>query len=145
MESNHAASMKTRTRSTIASAVCFGDGKVPRGVRPSPGRGNIRGGELSGLLSISGATPAIVVDGRQVTSLDFHHFTPGNAQSRVGAALVGATLHVVHDAQTFDLAYGELLGVRTVRPPSRRLLPLALLPNPFNLRQKFNFRLTIVK
>jgi hypothetical protein len=105
-----------------------------------------------GLLSISGVTPAIVVDGRQVTSLDFPSFHAGGMPNpRVGAALVGATLHVVHDAQTFDLAYGELLGVRTVRPAHPDDFHLwPSYPNPFNPTTKIQFsidnrQMTIVK
>lgn len=88
----------------------------------------------TGLLSITGATPAIVIDGRHVSSHDFPSFhADGRPNPRVGAALVGAALHVVRDAQTFDLASGEPLGVRTVPPAvPDDLFLLQNYPNPFN-------------
>jgi hypothetical protein len=101
--------------------------------------------ELSsaGVLGISGATPAIVVDARGVTSLDFPSFRASvRYNPRVGAALVGAALHVVRDAQTFDFASGELLGVRTARraPPEECFLSQSY-PNPFNPATRIQFRI----
>jgi hypothetical protein len=97
----------------------------------------------AGHLRISGVTPAIVVDGRRVTSLDFPSFhAPGRPNPRVGAALVSATIHVVRDEQTFDLASGELLGLRTVRPaPPVDFFLSQGYPNPFNPAIRLEFRI----
>ena len=97
----------------------------------------------AGLLSISGTTPAIVVDARGVTSLDFPSFRANvRSNPRVGAALVGAVIHVVRDAQTFDLASGEILGVRTVRPaPPEDFFLSQSYPNPFNPATRLQFRI----
>ncbi len=101
--------------------------------------------ELSsaGVLGISGATPAIVVDARGVTSLDFPSFRAAATYNpRVGAALVGAVLHVVRDAQTFDFASGGPLGVRTVRPaPPEESFLWQSYPNPFNPATRIQFRI----
>jgi cyanophycinase len=96
----------------------------------------------AGLLRISGATPAIVVDARGVTSVDFPSFRATvRSNPRVGAALVGAVLHVVRDAQTFDFASGGLLGVRAVRPPPPEDFFLSQsYPNPFNPATHLQFR-----
>jgi len=63
-------------------------------------------------LRVSGPTPALIVDARNVTSLDFPSFRdPGKANPRQNAALVGAVVHVVRDSQVFDLSNGAPLGV----------------------------------
>jgi cyanophycinase len=97
----------------------------------------------AGVLSISGVTPAIVIDGRRVTSLDFPSFRAnGGSNPRVGAALVGAALHVLRDTQTFDFASGELLGVRAARPaPPEDLYLWQSYPNPFNPATRLQFRI----
>jgi cyanophycinase len=97
----------------------------------------------AGLLSISGVTPAIVVDGRRVTSCDFPTFhAHGRPNPRVGAALVGAALDVVRNAQTIDLSSGEILGVRTPRPaPPENLFLSQGYPNPFNPSTRLQFRI----
>ena len=60
----------------------------------------------------------------------------------MGAALVGAVIHVVRDAQTFDLASGEILGVRTVRPaPPEDFFLSQSYPNPFNPATRLQFRI----
>ena len=95
----------------------------------------------AGLLSISGLTPAVVVDCRGVTSLDFPSFRADiMSNPRVGAALVGAALHVVRDGQTFDFASGELLGVRAFRPaPTEDFFLSESYPNPFNPSTRLQF------
>ena len=96
----------------------------------------------AGILRVSGATPAIVVDARGVTSLDFPSYRATvRSNPRVGAALVGAALSVVRDAQTFDFATGELLGVRAVRRPPPEDFSLSQnYPNPFNPVTRIQFR-----
>ena len=97
----------------------------------------------AGILSISGATPAIVVDARAVTSLDFPSFRAGvGSNPRAGAALVGAELHVVRDAQKFDFGSGEPLGVRTFLPAAPEDFFLSQgYPNPFNPATRLQFRI----
>jgi len=87
-------------------------------------------------------TPAIVVDARGVASIDFPSYRASvGSNPRVGAALVGAALHVVRDAQTFRFASGEILGVRTLRPPPPEDFFLSQgYPNPFNPAARIQFR-----
>jgi cyanophycinase len=105
--------------------------------------GTYAGVSSAGILSISGATPAIVVDARGVTSLDFPSFRASvRYNPRAGAALVGAALHVVRDAQSFDFASGEPLGVRSVLPaPSEDFFLSQSYPNPFNPATRLQFRI----
>ncbi len=85
-------------------------------------------------IQISGLTPALIVDAREVTSFDFPNFCdPGKANPRQNAALVGAIIHVVPDSQSFSLA--SPTAVLQSKEPfnlSAKSEYLESYPNPFN-------------
>jgi hypothetical protein len=96
-----------------------------------------------GMLSPRGATPAIVVDARHATLVDFPAWKdPGKQNPRQNAAFVGAMVHVLREGMTYELQDGTVVGVES----EPRLAPEGPLlnqnyPNPFNSRTVIGFRL----
>jgi cyanophycinase len=85
-------------------------------------------------MKVFGPTPAMVIDARGATTVDFPSWKdPGKLNPRQNAALIGAQLHIVRDGQEFDLSVLSAAGKEMERP----LLPESMIleqnfPNPFN-------------
>lgn len=85
-------------------------------------------------LSVSGSTPCMVVDAREVSVVDFPTWRdPGKSTPRQNAAFVGGTVHVVREGESFTLSGGVTTGItaRVGAVPAGYML-WQNYPNPFN-------------
>jgi cyanophycinase len=97
----------------------------------------------SGVIQSTGLTPAVVIDGREVTAVGYSTYRhSGSVGPRQSTAMVGATLHVLAGDVRFDALSGAILTGVQEEP---RSLPAAFgllwsYPNPFNGTTVLGFR-----
>jgi cyanophycinase len=92
--------------------------------------------------TVTGLTPAIHVDARQVRLIDFPTWRdPGKANPRQNAALVGAAINVVRDGETFSLVDGSVTGIRAEPGLPAGFNLEQNYPNPFNPTTTVKFQI----
>lgn len=96
-------------------------------------------------LTVTGKTPAIVIDARTVTMSGLPTWKdPGKANPRQNGALIGALIHVVRNGESLDLAATTPQSVRTMERPGPEGFALGQnYPNPFNGTTQIPFTLSI--
>jgi cyanophycinase len=97
----------------------------------------------SGVIQSTGLTPAVVIDGREVTAVGYSTYRhSGSVGPRQSTAMVGATLHVLAGDVRLDALSGAILTAVQEEP---RSVPaefglLWSYPNPFNGTTVLGFR-----
>jgi hypothetical protein len=83
---------------------------------------------------VSGTTPAVVIDARAVSLVDFPAWRdPGKPHPRQNAAFVGGVINVVREGQSYRFSDGTLTAAGGIGAPSPDGFTLAQnYPNPFN-------------
>ena len=94
-----------------------------------------------GRATVTGLTPAIQIDARQVSLVDFPAWRdPGKVNPRQNAALVGATINVVRDGETVSLLDGSVTEMRAEPGLPAGFNLEQNYPNPFNATTTVKFQ-----